>query len=463
MRITNGLAPWASQNARRTPKISAPARAAALSLACCTLVAIAVTAGVTPAGAAAQTTGQRQPSPPGPALGWSAVPVQAIPGGLPEGSQLSVGNITCLSNSDCVAGGYLQVPNPAAGNDAMKVPETLYTPLIWKWDGHSWAHQASGTKGSVGLVGSACPSATDCWVVGAEFVGKLGEQLVGLILHSGGKSWSASPFPSPPGAALNGIACPSPTDCIAVGTRQTSATTAHALAESWDGSHWSNMPIAYPKAALWSVLESLTCYSPTDCLALGDADNSAKGSGYFFADRFDGTSWAAVTAQNAQQFNMGNDSGLFEISCPSENDCIAVGGALGYTHGQMGADFPGGVAEKWDGTSWSALKAPLVAADGYANSAALNGVSCTSPSDCWVAVSYPSILGPQKIAIAHWDGASFTVSVLPAKGFLAGISCLAENVGIWCTGIGEAFTGANGSHSAMTGGYFLVPKSELRQ
>jgi hypothetical protein len=368
---------------------------------------------------------------------------------------LSLGNVTCTSVSDCVVAGYVESSNPADVSYPPKVPADLYQAVLWHWDGHSWAYQSSGTTGAVGLVGSACAGASDCWAAGAHFVGKLGNQLVGVIVHYNGDVWSPSPFPSAAGVALNGVACITAENCLVAGNRQTSATTAEALVEHWDGKTWSAMSAPSPKDAMWSVLESLTCYSATDCVALGNADNSANGSGYFFAERFNGTSWSMVPAQNAQQFNMGNDSGLFEIACPSRTDCLAVGAALGYTHGQLGADFPGGVAEQWDGKSWTALK-PTPQLDG--DDLTLNGVSCTSGTNCWVAMGFPGILGPlgHDIPLAHWNGSSFSVSTLKFKGFLAGIACLPEKAGTWCVALGEAPSGATGNGAAMAGGDFLV-------
>ena len=399
------------------------------------------------------------PSPAGPTVPWSPAPVQAPPGGLSNSQggfgQLSVGNITCLSNVDCIAAGYLQLPNPAANSYPPKAPQSLYHPVLWQWDGHSWAYENSGTKGSVGLVGSACVSRTDCWAVGGQFVGKLGNQSVGVIVHYEGKSWSPSVFPSPAGAAFNGVACPSAANCLVVGNRQTSADAAHVLVEAWHGKSWKTMSAPSPKGALWSVLESLTCFSATYCLALGDADNSTKGPGHYFAERFNGTTWSIVLDHDPEQFNMGNQSGLFEISCPSEDDCLAVGSALFYTHGEMGADFPSGEAESWDGSSWSAVKPTPLVDDGGA--LVLNGVSCTSDANCWVATSLSGPINPfsRDISLAHWNGSSFSVSTLKIKGFLAGVACLPENVGTWCVGLGEA-PGAKGNSAVMTGGDFLI-------
>lgn len=429
------------------------------------VVAGVVFAGVALAGPSVASVGQSAPTAPvapaGPAIDWSPVAVQPPPGGLSQAALVSLGNITCISNADCVAAGYLEVPGPGQSSYPPKGPEDLYRPVLWHWDGHTWSYQVSGTPGSVGLVGTACVSASDCWAVGGRFVGKLGNQSVGVILHYGGKSWSPATFPSPAGAAFNGVACPSASNCLVVGTRQTSAEAAHVLVEEWDGKAWSTMSAPSPQGALWSVMESLNCSDATDCLALGNADDSSKGPGYFFAEKFNGISWSRVTLQSPEPFNMGNASGLFEISCPSQTDCLAVGGALAYTHGEMGADFPGGVAESWNGTSWSAVK-PTPQVD--QGNLVLNGVSCISGDNCWVAMGFPSILGPlgHAIPVAHWNGSSFSVTTLKTKGFLAGISCLPENVGTWCIAIGEAPAGTKGTGAAMIGGDFLIASGPLR-
>ncbi len=157
-------------------------------------------------------------------------------------------------------------------------------------------------------------------------MGKLGNQYVAVIEHYDGASWSPSPVPSPSGAVFNGVACSSSTDCFAVGTRQTSSSTAHVLVDHWNGKSWTGSSAPSPAGSMWAVMDSVTCLSATDCLALGDYDQSAKGSGYFFGERFNGTSWAVFPLANPTQFNMGNESALY-LSCASSSACLATGSA----------------------------------------------------------------------------------------------------------------------------------------
>lgn len=369
-----------------------------------------------------------------PAIRWSSASIQAPPGGVSDEDQLSVGNVSCLSRTDCEVAGFLVVPNPKATS---ATPASFYTPLLWRWDGKSWTFQKAAGKGSLALVGSACVSATDCWAVGAKAVGPTGGQSSGVIEHYDGSSWSLSSFPSPAGAAFNGVTCTSADDCWVAGNRQTSSDTASVLIEHWDGKSWSPATSPSPSGAMWSVLDSASCLDADECFALGDADNSTKGSGYFFVERFNGKSWKPGSVPNGQKFNMGDESGLFEISCPSSGNCLAVGTALAYTDGQLGADFPDGVAESWNGKAWKVVKVPGPAAGG---TYLLNNDSCVASDDCWVALGYPSILGPLEhpMPVAHWNGSSFSVSVeTGVKGFLAAIAC-APGASTWCVTIGEA-------------------------
>lgn len=109
--------------------------------------------------------------------------------------------------------------------------------------------------------------------------------------------------------------------------------------------------------------------------------------------------------------------------------------------------------------AWSAIK-PTPQADG--GPLVLNGASCTTGTDCWVALGFPSILGPldHDIPLGLWNGSSFSESTLQVKGFLAGISYLAENGGTWCIALGEAPT-AKADNTTMIGGDFLIARPGL--
>jgi hypothetical protein len=386
-----------------------------------------------------------------------------------------MGNTTCLSRSDCVVAGYLQ--------DQDASPET-YRAVIWHWDGSSWVAQATGLTGNAALVGTACATPSDCWAVGARFEGPQLDQVVGLVDHYNGTTWSPSSPPGAAGASLNGIACPSASECVAVGNKQISAEAAHARAYRWDGRAWSVIAAPSPAGALWTVLDSVDCFSATNCLAVGDADNSVKGSGYFFGERFKGASWSLFTMPNTVKFDMGNASYL-SLSCPARNSCLATGSAWGYTDGQMGLNYLFGLSYTWDGSSWSSRKWPSQTCFGSCSARSTTGPrdyerfyypaseSCTGPNQCWVGVSLDPIVaegdreeGPfvNDIAIARWDGSEFQLVKAPVLGEIDAVGCLpaGTGTGTWCVTLGQAAKGWVGtgaqrhpSKLSMTGGYFV--------
>jgi hypothetical protein len=131
-------------------------------------------------------------------LAWHAVAVQAPAGGLgtvaggAASDILSTGNITCLSTSDCIVAGDLE--------DQDVYPETSRA-VIWHWDGKLWASQATGISGDAALVGTACASPTECWAMGAQYVGKGLATTEGVMEHYDGKTWSPVSLPGATGVA----------------------------------------------------------------------------------------------------------------------------------------------------------------------------------------------------------------------------------------------------------------------
>ncbi|MGH9104741.1 MAG: hypothetical protein ACRDZX_02680 [Acidimicrobiales bacterium] len=311
-------------------------------------------------------------------------------------------------------------------------------------------------SGSVGLVDTSCLTADDCWTVGAYFTGKQLATANGLIEHYNGRTWAPATIPDPVGAAFSGIYCTSPRDCVAAGSRQTSKVSAVALIYKWDGKSWSDVATPNPTGALWAELDSVHCFSATECLVLGDADNSVKASGYFFVEDFNGKSWALGAVKNTVQFNLGNETGLFGLSCPKANSCLAVGSALGYTHGELGADFPAGVAEAWGGSTWKAVQVPRSPALG---SYVTYQDSCLAPGNCWAVAGYPGIVGmDHPVPLLHWNGTSFSVTTLGMHGYMAAIGCLNTASGAWCVTLGESVSKSKGApnqpRASFAGGYF---------
>ena len=367
---------------------------------------------------------------------WTAVPA-ATPPGL-SASSLSLGNMTCVSHTNCVVAGFLN-------------RNSTYRPVIYHWSGTAWNLAAVSVRGSVAFEGSACATPSDCWVVGARVAGGAP---VSVIEHGDGGRWStaAGPVPSA-GVVLNGVACTSASSCFAVGDRQTS-TRAQVAVARWDGRSWSFMAAPSPRGSAWSELYAVRCVSARDCVALGGADNSSTAPAHFFGARWNGRAWALVAAGTLGKIELGNATGFWGIDCPSARACLAVGTALAYQHGVGGADFPSGVAERWSGSRWTAVKSPISNTSvlgGPASRAAylLEGVGCPSARDCWVALAVAGPIPPNAIhvSLAHWNGSGFSVVTLSRYGSLNAIGCLP---GGWCVALGEGSTAVAGVHVHLT-------------
>jgi hypothetical protein len=149
---------------------------------------------------------------------------------------------------------------------------TVIAPLILRWNGTEWRfeHSANATNSlDTGLSGIACPSSNLCIAVGSE-------------RHSGGnnspfaETWDGTGWTlrrpadlkGSTGTQLTDVACASATRCFAVGF-VAHGSDAQPLVESWDGTRWSVVPTTAPQGATSSVLTTIACDAPDQCLAGG--------------------------------------------------------------------------------------------------------------------------------------------------------------------------------------------------
>ena len=360
-----------------------------------------------------------RPTPVSPSSAWAPVTARS-PIDLGAG-YLSMGPMSCVSSRECVVASSVE-----------NLSNEDEQPLLWNWNGRSWtAHRGPGS-GSQTMFGSACGSPSSCWATGTDVSGS---QLSPVIDHFDGHHWSTARGPgNAAGVVLNGVACASASDCFAVGTDETSSSAASSVIEHYDGHGWKPAAAPVPQGAAWSVLISVTCYSSSDCMALGQAQGFIGQTGFFYGENYNGHRWSIVGVSSAKPIYLSEVTGLSESGCIRANECLAVGGALEYA-ATLGAAFPSPVAEDFNGTSWVSLNPPA----GYIP----EGDSCLAGSYCWVAMepSPPQSPTGSAAALAHWDGSRFTVTHLAQKGAMYSVACLS---GGWCMALGEG-AGADGT------------------
>jgi hypothetical protein len=277
---------------------------------------------------------------------------------LPTGtvsSQLR-GGVVCPSSTECLAVGWFNFGSGAK-------------PMAEKWNGTEWSvKELPGTAGGVYPNALSCTSSTACTAVGW-----FDNSAKPVAERWNGTEWSLQEPPYPTGAqsgSLNGVSCTSSTSCVAVGEFVSSSGTTASLAEKWNGTAWSLVEVPSPAGAKYSSLRGMSCVSSTECIAVGEYENSS--SKYVaLAEKWNGTEWSLLEALNPKE---AGSSLLYGVSCPASKECVASGEFNNNT----------ALAEKWNGTEWSVQDPPGVtgASDEY-----LNGVSCLSSTEC-IAVGY---------------------------------------------------------------------------
>jgi hypothetical protein len=152
----------------------------------------------------------------------------------------------------------------------------------------------------------------------------------------------------------------------------------------------------------------------------------------YYSPASDGSNWQTLTESwNGLAWSIvsspdpGLENYLDGVSCTSATDCLAVG-----------SDVVGGLeqtlVESWDGTAWSVVPSPNQPGD----SNVFNGVSCTSSTMCAAVGTY--WVGTEGYTLAEtWDGTSWTIvpSSDPAgtSDGLSGVSCTGS---MYCVAVG---------------------------
>ena len=336
---------------------------------------------------------------------WDGTSWSIVAGPNPAGAtDTSVRAVSCSSTTTCIAvGGY----QPSATTDGAEAT------LAEQWDGTAWSIAANPTGVSrSGLSAVSCPAIASCFAVGDSYDGTVTRP---LLEQGHGTAWSILASPSvPPSlvATLDGISCPSPVSCFAVGSYSSSTTTARSLVERWDGTSWSVVPSPNPAGASSTILHGVSCASATNCFAVGTY--IAANTWRTFTLRWNGTSW---TDQPVPNPGRSNRNYLYGVSCTSATSCFAVGANVN--------GIGRALIERWNGTSWSIVTSPN--AD-KATGTYLYGVSCANANSC-VAVGQ-AFFGedsPSKAVVERWNGAFWRIvgsnSPSPYFNVLTGVSC----------------------------------------
>ena len=268
------------------------------------------------------------------------------------------------------------------------------------------------------LFSISCWGTTDCWIVGNGTSGGTPQALI-LATTDGGRKWSPQSLPrTSVGTSLrtNGHlfsnACPSRTDCWAVGSTDTSL----AIISTTDGgAQWT--VDSFPQSLASGHLFSIACGAPTTCWSTGA---TSSGNPIIIATK-NGKSW--VEQSLPSNAGISND-GLYSVSCPTRSRCWAVGGApagtvlLGTSDG---------------GTTWSV---ETLSTSEVLYAQVVSSMDCATTSTCQImGLSQGSSSGTASEGIGTTDGGkTWTVDSIPTgSGNLLSVSCIGAGA-CWAVG-----------------------------
>jgi hypothetical protein len=386
--------------------------------------------------------------------GGSRWRVQSAP--VPSGAQFSeLNGVTCTAAASCVAvGDYVtssgldatlaehwngtrwaiqHTPNPSGGQffrflggvsctapgacEAVGASDEAGA-FAERWNGTSWRLQAvpAPARAQFGLLFSVSCAVSACEAVGG-YVDSSGA-FVPLGEGWNGTAWHTQPAPNPARAStnfLNGVSCPSPSDCTAVG-QGNGAGTPVTLGERWQDGRWNLQAVPSPVGAAENQLNGIACPATDACAAVGIV-GPTRGVVSTETLWWNGRNWRLQHIPTLPAAN------LNAVSCVSETDCVAVG-----------ASNAGTLAERWNGEDWTIQATPNP--PGSAGSG-FTSVSCTSASFC-VAVGFPvdSAGNPVATLAERWNGKSWAIqptpNPAPGSGF-GGVSCTSAS---FCVAVG---------------------------
>jgi len=288
--------------------------------------------------------------------------------------------------------------------------------------------------------GVSCMQANRCVAVGENWSLDVHTRVTLAELWDG-KSWSPMTTPNPPGldegwqhewyAFFLGVSCTPNEDCVAVGRYRDPGETVKPLAENWDGSEWVITPLSEPAGATDARLESVSCSSAANCVAVGsfrDATNVQK----TLAEHWDGSAW---TIQPTPIPASASASRLMGVSCPTSTTCVAVGS-------YKSASAERTLALHLHEGTWTIRETPN---PGTRSVASLAQVSCGSPSLCSAVGYFQS--GSTLVTLAErWDGVKWAAQTTPTpqgEGNFSGIDCTTSSS---CTAAGTYYSSIESDH-----------------
>jgi hypothetical protein len=233
--------------------------------------------------------------------------------------------VGCASPHDCWASG--EAHGGTSQEDA----------VFAHWNGHSWSVRRAPRGSQERIESVSCASRRNCWATGSKFVNRVHQPWVAD--HWNGHRWSRARLPSS-GRYVGElwVTCEQPVACWAVGTDSKSKPVALHLV----GGHWRRVPTQLPKVShgahgLMGIkdrgrFQGVSCPKPRDCWAVGTVSIGNE-LDETLAEHWTGGTWSIastgypvpIVAPHLPPGTGYEQTALASVACPSAGNCVAVG------------------------------------------------------------------------------------------------------------------------------------------
>jgi hypothetical protein len=331
---------------------------------------------------------------------WSTKPMP-VPSGPISSSLLAV---SCSSSRACTAVGTSRLGA-----------------LAEQWNGRRWRLQSTPPidphtefPDLIELTDVSCSSTGACTAIGDDGLGP-------VTLRWNGRRWLRQRRSRGSELTPSSVSCGSASACVTVAndtecSDSSSSCVSSSEVQRWDGREWRLQQIPGPSSDN-PVLEAVSCASARACLIVGYSDRGP------LVERWDGRRWIKESAPTLRK------EILVDVSCPSSNDCTAIGTFIPRGRAVW-------FAARWDGSKWTVH---TISGPPGSRNVSLNDISCDSRRDCMMTGRYTSHFDAGVLFVAHWDGRRLRLTGIPAprggrKPVVNDVSCVPGRV---CVGVGD--------------------------
>ena len=236
--------------------------------------------------------------------------------------------------------------------------------------------------------------------------------------------WTATVPSLPPHAlaggssSLKSVSCESPSYCVAVGDFTDSASHPEGLIDTYKDGKWTSMASPLPADGTpgYNSLNKVVCV-PTTCTAIGSYDSSTYGYvGLILSLNAKG--WAAYPAVPPADYSRGEADRLDNLACAPDGSCAVLG--IYEEKESLGSYQNVGIFVTGSGGGWTTTVAPLPGdasvspADYYLSE--VEAVSCPTNGSCYALGLYSKgNTGGGALAYSGW-GSSWSYQDLGSIG-----------------------------------------------